>query len=141
MSSTPNEQRNLERPSITVTSFVTLLVAILVAFAYESTTSANVFGFRRFAQTSWAAIGSRRPLSTASNVAPVQDIQKTPAVNGLKMKTPVYFLSHGGVRYCYPSVPRKRLLEVPGHCLSKLTLCSPTSCMILNTRHTRNWAG
>lgn len=98
MSSTPNEQRNLERPSITVISLVTLVVAVIVAFAYESSTSANVFGFRRFAQTSWAAIGSRRPLSTASNVEPIQDIPKTPAVNGFKMKTPVYFLSHGGVR-------------------------------------------
>ncbi|BCS17747.1 DODA-type extradiol aromatic ring-opening family dioxygenase [Aspergillus puulaauensis] len=103
MSSTPNEQRNSERPSITVISLVTLVVAVIVAFTYESTTSANVFGFRRFAQTSWAAIGSRRPLSTASNVEPIQDISKTPAVNRFKMKTPVYFLSHGGPNIMYDS--------------------------------------
>ncbi|KAL4782721.1 Extradiol ring-cleavage dioxygenase, class III enzyme, subunit B [Aspergillus varians] len=109
MSSTPKEQRNIERPSITLISLLTLAVAISIAFVFGSTisdpevnrTPANLFGLRRFAQTSWAAIGSRRSVSSATGSERAQDIQKNSTVDGFKMRTPVYFLSHGGPNVMY----------------------------------------
>ncbi|KAL4958171.1 Extradiol ring-cleavage dioxygenase, class III enzyme, subunit B [Aspergillus filifer] len=96
MSSTATEQRNTERPSVTVVSLVALVVAVAIALIFGSAEPANLFGFRRFAQTSWAAIGSRRTVSSVSGIERAQDMQRTLSVDSFTMKTPVYFLSHGG---------------------------------------------
>ncbi|KAL4772708.1 Extradiol ring-cleavage dioxygenase, class III enzyme, subunit B [Aspergillus nidulans var. acristatus] len=109
MSSSATSQRNAERPSpITIISLATLAIAVLVALVFP----ANLFGLRRFAQSSWAAIGFRgRPLSSGSvsgsaavagfEGASSQGIQQSFSVNGSKMRTPVYFLSHGGPNIMY----------------------------------------
>ncbi|KAL4883942.1 Extradiol ring-cleavage dioxygenase, class III enzyme, subunit B [Aspergillus karnatakaensis] len=105
MSSTANHRdTETQRPSTILISFITLVVAILIAgiFGYTASapqaeyTSANLFGLKRLAQTSWAAIGSRRSLNSVP-----ETVQKTPATEGINMRTPVYFLSHGGPNIMY----------------------------------------
>ncbi|KAL4945081.1 hypothetical protein BDV06DRAFT_219613 [Aspergillus oleicola] len=96
MSSTATEQRNTERSSVTVISLVTLVVAAAVALVLGPAEPANLFGLRRFAQASWAAIGSRRAVSSVAGTERAQDIQTTSSIDNFMMKTPVYFLSHGG---------------------------------------------
>ncbi|KAL4927560.1 DODA-type extradiol aromatic ring-opening family dioxygenase [Aspergillus undulatus] len=101
MPSTTNEQRKTERPSITAISLVTLAVAIALALVFGSSEPANLFGLRRFAQASWAAIGSRRLVSSLAGVERAQDTPRTSAIDEFTMRTPVYFLSHGGPNIMY----------------------------------------
>ncbi|KAL4917702.1 Extradiol ring-cleavage dioxygenase, class III enzyme, subunit B [Aspergillus aurantiobrunneus] len=109
MSPATNEQRDTQRPSLTVISLITLAIATSIALVFGFATGdpeasrnpANVFGLRRFAQTSWAAVGSRRPLSSVASFERTQDTRKTRAVDGFTMRTPVYFLSHGGPNIMY----------------------------------------
>ncbi|KAL4865813.1 hypothetical protein BDV12DRAFT_199782 [Aspergillus spectabilis] len=101
--SAPATQRDTEpqRPSITLISILSLAIAISIAIFFGYTTitpkadytPANLFGLKRLAQTSWAAIGSRRQLTSVAT--------KTPAVEAGTMRTPVYFLSHGGPNIMY----------------------------------------
>ncbi|KAL4805892.1 Extradiol ring-cleavage dioxygenase, class III enzyme, subunit B [Aspergillus unguis] len=102
MSSTASKRPNTERnpPSITVISVITLAAGILIAVLVGSTNPANVFGLRRFAQSSWAAIKSPAP-RLVSTTAAQASLQTSPAVYGSNMKTPVYFLSHGGPSVMY----------------------------------------
>ncbi|KAL2830301.1 Extradiol ring-cleavage dioxygenase, class III enzyme, subunit B [Aspergillus cavernicola] len=109
MSSSTNRQQNTERPSITVISLLTLaVVAISIALVFGYPTSdpeadrapANLFGLRRFAPTFWAS-GSRRAVQSVSGLERAQSTQKSRTADGLNMKTPVYFLSHGGPNIMY----------------------------------------
>ncbi|KAL5051126.1 hypothetical protein BDW71DRAFT_194202 [Aspergillus fruticulosus] len=101
MSSPAASQRNTERPSsITIIYLATLAVTVLVALVLP----ANLFGIRRLAQSSWAAIDLRgRPLSSVAGIERTssQNIHQSSVVNGIKMRTPVYFLSHGGPNIMY----------------------------------------
>jgi hypothetical protein len=80
-------------------SVVTVLATVLVAFFWRDPT-ANLFAFRRFfgsssripaSSASVAGSGSAPALATSSGIAEQSEF---------KMKTPVYFLSHGGVSFC-----------------------------------------
>ncbi|KAL2844968.1 Extradiol ring-cleavage dioxygenase, class III enzyme, subunit B [Aspergillus pseudoustus] len=103
MSSEPTQQRENERSSFTLVSILTLAVALVLALVLGYTTSdakgnslaANLFGLRRFAPSFWAS-GSRRQLASVAGLDRAQNIQQNPVSNGDKMKTPVYFFSHGG---------------------------------------------
>jgi hypothetical protein len=112
MSSAPTQPlRDNERSSINLVSILTVAVAIALALFFgfgltttdgetNTNTPANLFGLRRFTPSFWAS-GSRRQLSSvATATAAVDSTKFTPkssVVSGDKMKTPVYFLSHGGV--------------------------------------------
>ncbi|KAL3473519.1 putative aromatic ring-opening dioxygenase LigB subunit [Aspergillus californicus] len=105
MSTPPTRQQDTQRSWITLTSLLTLAIAIPIALVLGYTTSgtddctpANLFGLRRFVPTLWA--GSRRPLSSAAGLERPGSIQKD-TVNSSTMKTPVYFLSHGGPNIMY----------------------------------------
>ncbi|RDW72549.1 DODA-type extradiol aromatic ring-opening family dioxygenase [Aspergillus mulundensis] len=110
MSSAAPAQRNTsERYNISTISLITVAVAVLIAVVFAP---ANVFGLRRFAQSSWAAIGSRgRALSSAS---PAVAASQSSALEGDKMRTPIYFLSHGGpnIMYDYDHPAYKELSRI-----------------------------
>ncbi|KAI9372294.1 Extradiol ring-cleavage dioxygenase, class III enzyme, subunit B [Aspergillus egyptiacus] len=121
MPTTATQQRESERPSVTVISLLTLIIAVSLAlvFGYSAgdsqvdRTPANLFGLRRFAPAFWASSGTRS-LNSAARVERAQSIQTSSAVDGLKMKTPVYFLSHGGpnVMYDHEHPAYKKLGEI-----------------------------
>lgn len=84
-----------------ILSLVTIVIAALIALFANDT--ANLSAFRRLFGSSSAARSAVGPLSAASASASAS-IAASAAVKGkmadestLKTKTPVYFLSHGGV--------------------------------------------
>jgi hypothetical protein len=111
MSSASTRPRDNERFSINLISILTVAVAISLAlfFGFGQTTTegetntntpANLFGLRRFGSSFFRASGSRRQLGSVATATAAVDSTKSPkssVVSGDKMKTPVYFLSHGGV--------------------------------------------
>ncbi|KAL2820090.1 Extradiol ring-cleavage dioxygenase, class III enzyme, subunit B [Aspergillus granulosus] len=101
MSSAPTQPRDNQKSPITVISILTLAVAVFLALLFGySTNDANLFGLRRFAPSFWAS-GSRRQLGSVAGLDRSQRIQKSPVANGDNMRTPVYFLSHGGPNIMY----------------------------------------
>ncbi|KAL3485102.1 Extradiol ring-cleavage dioxygenase, class III enzyme, subunit B [Aspergillus germanicus] len=116
MSSAPTQPpRDNERSSINLASILTVAVAISLALFFgfgltttdgetNTNTPANLFGLRRFIRSSWAS-GSRRQLGSVATagVDHTQSIKRSPVVSGHgdTMKTPVYFLSHGGPNIMY----------------------------------------
>ena len=90
-----------------ILSVLTLILAALVAFFWCDTV--NLFAFRRlFGSSSRAASSSTGSVSApvlasssiaATSVARDQQESETSEQSGSKMKTPVYFLSHGGVSF------------------------------------------
>lgn len=107
-------------------SLVTILLAALVTLFLRDT--ANLFIFRRFFGYSSRAASSLEAASISTPVASLLTEQL-----GSKMKTPVYFLSHGGVSF---------VLSLIG-IVSCATTCSqwfsPTLCMTWSIRRTRSW--
>lgn len=86
---------------ILILSLVTLVIAALITLFANDT--ANLSAFRRLFGSSSAARSAVGPLSAASASASAS-IAASAAVKGKmaedstsKIKTPVYFLSHGGV--------------------------------------------
>lgn len=86
-------------------SIFTLVIAVLFAAFWHDT--ANLFTFRRLFGSSTRAARSVTTLSASSSIA--AGVSTKAKVNSelggpssSDMKTPVYFLSHGGVRYSYP---------------------------------------
>lgn len=86
---------------ILILSLVTIVIAVLIALFANDT--ANLSAFRRLFGSSSAARSAIGPLSAASASASAS-IAASTAVKGKmtddstsKIKTPVYFLSHGGV--------------------------------------------
>ena len=88
-----------------ILSVLTLILAALVAIFWRDTV--NLFAFRRlFGSSSRAASSSTGSVSApvlasfaATSVARDQQESETSEQSGSKMKTPVYFLSHGGVSF------------------------------------------
>jgi hypothetical protein len=95
---TPHPSTSDQRTSrkLVILSLASLLVAILLAafsygFSAENTntnTTAKLFGFRRLFGTQSAAAAVLKRDSSTSSAIPK---------SGNTMRTPVYFLSHGGV--------------------------------------------
>ncbi|KAJ0424374.1 putative aromatic ring-opening dioxygenase LigB subunit [Aspergillus carlsbadensis] len=112
MSSASTQPRDNERSSITLVSILTAAVAVSLALFFglgltnaNTNTPANVFSLRRFTPSFWAS-GSRRQLGSVATAAvdssKTKPIPTSPVVSGdKKMKTPVYFLSHGGPNIMY----------------------------------------
>lgn len=135
--STPPKQK----PTLAVLfAVITLLLAIAVAgfWGYTGSTStstgsadANLFGLRRFLGAGGRASAS----ASASGSRGFGD-------RVMMAKTPVYFLSHGGVSFPYPIL---FLLFSPFYVLWykhwgwMLIMCSRISCMIMSTRRIISW--
>ncbi|KAL3449367.1 Extradiol ring-cleavage dioxygenase, class III enzyme, subunit B [Aspergillus insuetus] len=114
MSSASAQPRDNERSSINLISILTVAVAISLAlfFGFGQTTTdsetntdapATLFGLRRFTPSFFWASGTRRQLGSVAPAA-IDSTKSTPknsVVSGDKMKTPVYFLSHGGPNIMY----------------------------------------
>lgn len=76
---------------LTIISLLTVLAAVLITLIWGET--ANLFGFRRLFGSS-ARLAAEPLSASASTVTATAKGQSD-------MKTPIYFLSHGGVSYLY----------------------------------------
>lgn len=88
---------------LALVSFLTVLAAILITLLWGDT--ANLFGLRRLFGSS--ARSAAVPLSSSASAAAAATVKGQPdaVTTGHaqpSMKTPIYFLSHGGVSYPYP---------------------------------------
>ena len=88
---------------IALVTLLTVLTAVLIALLWEDT--ANLFGFRRLLGS--CARSAAVPLSASTSVAAAATVKgKSDTVTSchvqFSMKTPIYFLSHGGVSYLCP---------------------------------------
>lgn len=87
---------------LTLISLLTVLAAVLITLFWGDT--ANLFGLRRLFGSS--ARSAAEPLSASASAAAAtlkgQSDTFTSDHIQPNMKTPVYFLSHGGVSYLYP---------------------------------------
>lgn len=88
---------------LTIISLLTILVAVLITLFWGDT--ANLFGLRRLFGSS--ARSAAEPLSasaSATAAATLKGQSDTFTSDHIQpsMKTPIYFLSHGGVSYLYP---------------------------------------
>ncbi|RHZ44201.1 DODA-type extradiol aromatic ring-opening family dioxygenase [Aspergillus thermomutatus] len=97
----PNTSDQNTSRKFAILSLTCLLVAILLAaFGYTGlsaeNTTANLFGLRRLFGTQSAAV-VKREVSTSSVLQSTTASQKS----GNTMRTPVYFLSHGGPNIMY----------------------------------------
>lgn len=82
---------------IALVTLLTVLTAVLIALFWEDT--ANLFGFRRLLGS--CARSAAVPLSASTSIAAAATVKGNSDVKS-SMKTPIYFLSHGGVSYLYP---------------------------------------
>lgn len=82
---------------ILLASIVALLAAITIAVFFGNEDTAGLFGLRRIFG---GGVASSRPSSILRQASPaVQGFSSSAlATDEVKMRTPVYFLSHGGVR-------------------------------------------
>lgn len=97
---TPN---SLSTHKLTLISLLTVLAAILITLFWGDT--ANLFGLRRLFGSS--ARSAAEPLSASASVAAAATLKgqsDTFTSDHIQpgMRTPIYFLSHGGVSYLYP---------------------------------------
>lgn len=110
-------------------SLLTVLAAVLITLFWGDT--ANLFGLRRLFGSS--ARSAAVPLSGSASVAAAATVkgQSDAVTSGHvqpSMKTPIYFLSHGGVSYPYPGSYHELKAD--------LISTSQTSCTRSTTRPT-----
>lgn len=98
-----NNQSNTPRSNIglLIAAILALLTAIIIAIFTGNTSTADLFGLRRLLGGGFTGFSSR--------IAPLRHLQSTPTAPALSgslaakdavranMRTPIYFLSHGGV--------------------------------------------
>jgi hypothetical protein len=82
---------------LALASILTLLVAISIALFWGET--ANLFGLRRFFSARSAGPAAAASASASVAVASVKERNQSGNILQSSMKTPVYFLSHGGVSW------------------------------------------
>ncbi|KAJ5640731.1 Extradiol ring-cleavage dioxygenase class III enzyme subunit B [Penicillium herquei] len=120
-SETSSSQHNNQNPTETTNAFnsiqggrkliiillLPLIFGILIALLCNSETT-NLFAFRRLFGSSTAARSATGPLSASASIAAVSSAAvlkgKTSSIensSSFKMKTPIYFLSHGGPNIMY----------------------------------------
>jgi hypothetical protein len=131
MSSEPNQHNErstntLSGRKLALISLLTLLAAIFIALFWGET--ANLFGLRRFFSSARSAGTLSAP--TSITVATAMDSSVSGEKLQSAMKTPVYFLSHGGVSPSRRNIQRRNLKLIPA---------SQTSCTKSSTRPTANW--
>lgn len=125
---TPN---SFSGQKLALVSFLTVLAAILITLLWGDT--ANLFGLRRLFGSSARSAGPLSASATAAAAAAAATVkgQSDAVTTGhvqLSMKTPIYFLSHGGVSYPYPGSYHEPNAD--------LTPTSQTSCTKSTTRLT-----
>ncbi|KAI2710334.1 hypothetical protein CBS147332_6035 [Penicillium roqueforti] len=81
---------------IALVTLLTVLTAVLIALFWEDT--ANLFGFRRLLGS--CARSAAVPLSASTSIAAAATVKGNSDVKS-SMKTPIYFLSHGGPNVMY----------------------------------------
>jgi hypothetical protein len=87
---------------LALVSFLTVLAAILITLLWGDT--ANLFGLRRLFGSSARSAAVPLSASASAAAAAAVEVQPDAVTTGHaqpSMKTPIYFLSHGGVSYRY----------------------------------------
>lgn len=93
---THTSSRSSTNPTILIASIVALLSTVAIAVLSGNEDTAGLFGFRRFFGGGVTSSRSSTLQQASSAVQGFSSSAVTP--DELKMRTPVYFLSHGGVR-------------------------------------------
>ena len=118
MSPEAPDKTNTSNKRTAAFSILALIIAITIALFWGD--SANLFGLRRFFSTRPGA-----SVAAAPSVAAIDNTSRSQLQS--KMKTPIYFLSHGGVSLGF-KIDQKESTNI----------VSRTSCTTSSTRPTAN---